>query len=52
MIKVVILNCEKLMKLNLLFTILLNYKFNPDSYRESKRHYKCRLAGGSLSRLS
>jgi len=24
---------------------LLNYKFNPDSHRDSKRHYKCRLAG-------
>jgi hypothetical protein len=33
------------MKLYLLYITLLNYKFNPDSYRDSKRHYKCRLAG-------
>jgi hypothetical protein len=35
-------------EINWQFIILLNYKFNPDldSYRDrdSKRHYKCRLA--------
>jgi len=27
---------------------VLNYKFNPDCNRDSKRHYKCRLVRGSM----